>query len=135
MDAGTLRRKIGGEWSGRSGSWWLLVTIGQVRGVARQMLDGEARFASLVATPLDGGALRVMWHWDVQGTLLSLESILPPGSSMPTIADIYPGADWAERETRDYFAVTFEGRESTPPLMLRASDAPGILLASKGARA
>ena len=52
---------------------------------------------------------------------------------MPTIADIYPGADWAERETRDYFAVEFEGRESTAPLMLRDTDSPGILLETNGA--
>jgi NADH:ubiquinone oxidoreductase subunit C len=51
---------------------------------------------------------------------------------MPTIADIYPGADWAERETRDYFAVKFEGRDSTPPLMLRDTDRPGILLETNG---
>ena len=56
-----------------------------------------------------------------------------PAGLMPTIADIYPGADWAERETRDYFAVEFEGRDSTPPLMLRDTDRPGILLETNGA--
>ena len=135
IDAASLRLKIGGDWIDRSGAWWLQAPPGQVRGLARQMLEGEARFASVVAAPAAGGALRVSWHWDVYGTLLSVESMLAAGGLMPTIADIYPGADWAERETRDYFAVTFEGRESTPPLMLRDTDAPGILLARTGARA
>jgi hypothetical protein len=134
MDAASLRLKIGVDWVWRGGAWWLLAPIGQLRDVARKMLDGEARFASIVASPADGGALRLSWHWDVHGTLLSVESILADGGLMPTIADIYPGADWAERETRDYFAVTFEGRESTLPLMLRDTDAPGILLARLGAR-
>lgn len=133
MDAVSLRLKIGVDWVWRAGAWWFLAPIGQLRGVARKMLDGEARFASIVASPADGGALRLSWHWDVHGTLLSVESILADGGLMPTIADIYPGADWAERETRDYFAVTFEGRESTLPLMLRDTDAPGILLARLGA--
>ena len=97
------------------------------------MLEGEGRFATIVATSAVDGALRLSWHWDVLGTLLSVESLLPPGGLMPTIADVYPGADWAERETRDYFAVEFEGRESTPPLMLRDTDTPGILLPTNGA--
>jgi NADH-quinone oxidoreductase subunit C len=134
MDAASLRLKIGVDWVWRGGAWWFPAPIGQLRGVARKMLAGEARFASIVASPADGGALRLSWHWDVHGTLLSVESILADGGLMPTIADIYPGADWAERETRDYFAVTFEGRQSTLPLMLRDTDAPGILLARLGAR-
>jgi NADH:ubiquinone oxidoreductase subunit C len=51
---------------------------------------------------------------------------------VPSIVDIYPGADWAEREAREYYAVTFEGRVSTPPLMLREGDAVGILLGPEG---
>jgi len=133
MDARALRDKIAGDWFFRGGGWWRVEPIERIRTIAREMLEGEARFASIVATPSADGALRVSWHWDVFGTLLSVESLLPPGGLMPTIADIYPGADWAERETRDYFAVEFEGRASTPPLMLRETDPPGILLRSNGA--
>jgi len=132
MDAVILREKIGGDWSFRGGTWWRLEAIGGIRTIARQMLEGEARFATIVATAAADGSLRVSWHWDVFGTLLSVESVLAPGGLMPTIADIYPGADWAERETRDYFAVKFEGRDSTPPLMLRDTDRPGILLETNG---
>jgi hypothetical protein len=133
MDAVSLREKIDGDWFFRGGAWWRLEPIAGIRNIARQMLEGEARFATIVATSAADGSLRVSWHWDVLGTLLSVESLLPAGDRMPTIADIYPGADWAERETRDYFAVEFEGRDSTPPLMLRATDRPGILLETKGA--
>ena len=133
MDAASLREKIGGDWFFRGGTWWRLEPIAGIPAIARQMLDGEARFAAIVAAPSEGGALRVSWHWDVFGTLLSIESLLAPGVRMPSIVDIYPGADWAERETRDYFAVEFDGRSSTPPLMLRETDRPGILLSEKGA--
>jgi len=133
MDAVTLREKIGGDWYCRAGAWWRLEPIAGVRTIARRMLEGEARFATIVATSAVDRSLRVSWHWDVFGTLLSVASLLPPGGLMPTIADIYPGADWAERETRDYFAVEFEGRESTAPLMLRDTDRPGILLEKNGA--
>jgi len=40
----------------------------------------------------------------------------------------------AERETRDYYAVPFEGRLSTPPLMLREEDAPGMMLSPEAGR-
>jgi len=54
---------------------------------------------------------------------------------LPSIVDIYCGADWAEREAHEYYAVTFEGRASTLPLMLPEGDPPGILLRHPGGRA
>jgi NADH:ubiquinone oxidoreductase subunit C len=47
---------------------------------------------------------------------------------MPSITDLCPAADWVERETREYFAVEFTGRETTKPLMTRAGDPIGINL-------
>ena len=99
MDAVSLREKIGGDWYFRGGAWWRLEPIAGIRTIAGRMLEGEARFATIVATSGADRSLRVSWHWDVLGTLLSVESLLSPGGLMPTVADIYPGADWAERET------------------------------------
>jgi NADH:ubiquinone oxidoreductase subunit C len=76
--------------------------------------------------------LRVSWHWDVEGVLLSVAAHISQGMPVPSIMDTYPGADWAERETRDYYAVTFEGRSETPTLMLREGDTPGVLLCKSG---
>lgn len=90
MDAVSLRTKIGGDWFFRGGAWWRLEPIAGIRTIARQMLGGEARFATIVATSAADRSLRVSWHWDVFGTLLSVESLMPPGGLMPTIADIYP---------------------------------------------
>jgi hypothetical protein len=99
------------------------------------MREGGARFAALVVREIKAGALHSSWHWDFQGTLLSIETEPTPGVSLPSIVDIYPGADWAEREARDYFALTFVERADTPPLMLRDGDIPGVLLDSEGSRA
>jgi NADH:ubiquinone oxidoreductase subunit C len=68
----------------------------------------------------------------MEGTLLSVVSFLDEGIAVPSIVDTYPGADWAERETRDYYAVTFEGRKDTPTLMLRDGDKPGRFLRTSG---
>ena len=51
MDAVTLREHIGGDWFFRGGAWWRLEQIAGIRTIARQMLEGEARFATIVATP------------------------------------------------------------------------------------
>ncbi len=128
-----LREALGGGWLQRPDGWWLRVAPGEVRAAAGAMRKAGARFAALVARPAAGG-LRLSWHWDVSGTLLSIDAVLPPGTRAPSLVDLYPGADWAERETRDYYGVEFEGRATTPPLMLREGDAPGVLLRRDGER-
>jgi NADH-quinone oxidoreductase subunit C len=37
---------------------------------------------------------------------------------VPSIASIYPAADWHERETRDMFGIVFEGHPNLVPLLL-----------------
>jgi NADH-quinone oxidoreductase subunit C len=132
MSAEMLRGRIGGNWAQQADGWWLTVPVDQIRSAARVMREGGARFAALVAREIKAGALHLAWHWDFQGTLLSIETELARGDPVPSIADIYHGADWAERETRDYYGVSFTGRAHTPPLMLRDDDTPGILLNSEG---
>jgi NADH-quinone oxidoreductase subunit C len=132
MSAAELRERVGGTWTERADGWWRSAPVADVRAAARAMLAGGARFAALVACTRPAGALRLSWHWDVHGTLLSIEATLAPGAVVPSIADLYPGADWAERETRDYYAVSFDGRATTAPLMLREGEPPGVLLPAKG---
>ncbi len=132
MSATSIRERIGGDWTERFDGWWLGIPLDQIRATAKSMLEGGARFAALVVVPGSNGTFRLSWHWDVVGTLLSVETVLNHGVAMPSIVDIYPGADWAEREAHDYFAIEFEGRASTPPLMLREKDAPGVLLNGSG---
>ncbi|WP_305041123.1 NADH-quinone oxidoreductase subunit C [Geoalkalibacter sp.] len=38
--------------------------------------------------------------------------------SLPTISDIFQGADWHERETKDFFGVVFRGHPNLKPLLL-----------------
>lgn len=39
-------------------------------------------------------------------------------NSLPTICDIFQGADWHERETKDFFGVIFHGHPNLKPLLL-----------------
>jgi hypothetical protein len=135
MNVERIRGSIGGIWTRRADGWWITMPTDQIRLAARIMREEGARFAALVARQIEDGRLRLSWHWDFHGTLLSIAAEPAAGDLVPSIVDIYPGADWAEREARDYFAVSFPERAETPPLMLRAADTPGILLDGKGARA
>ena len=120
------------EWCHRADGDWLPASLGEIRSIAQSMLESGARFVALMVTQTKTGDLRLVWHWDLKGKLFSVESSGALNAPLPSIVDIYCGADWAERETRDYYAVTFDGRESTPPLMLRKGDPPGLLLRSEG---
>ena len=120
------------EWRQRAGGNWMPANLGEIRSIAQGMLERGARFEAFVVTQTKAGDLRLIWHWDLKGKLFSVESRAAVSAPLPSIVDIYCGADWAEREARDYYGVTFEGRVSTPPLMLREGDPPGVLLRFEG---
>lgn len=132
MNAQETRSEVGGIWMERADGWWLTVPVTAIQGIARTMLKAEARFVAIVGLPDPARAMRLSWHWDMGGVLLSVVSHLAEGVAVPSIVDTYPGADWAERETRDYYAVAFVGRTETPTLMLRDGDKPGVLLCNSG---
>jgi NADH-quinone oxidoreductase subunit C len=44
------------------------------------------------------------------------------GGVVPTISDIFHGANWHERETRDMFGVLFSGHPFLEPLLLPEED-------------
>jgi NADH-quinone oxidoreductase subunit C len=48
-----------------------------------------------------------------------------PDNTLPTIADIFQGADWHEREVRDFFGVVFAGHPNLQPLLL-PEDTPDL---------
>jgi NADH-quinone oxidoreductase subunit C len=49
---------------------------------------------------------------------LQLRAAAGEDKSLPSIAGIYQGADWHEREAHDFFGVTFTGHPNLKPLIL-----------------
>jgi NADH-quinone oxidoreductase subunit C len=37
---------------------------------------------------------------------------------IPTISEVFPGADWHERETHDFFGIRFAGHPNLTPFLL-----------------
>jgi NADH:ubiquinone oxidoreductase subunit C len=91
------------------------------------MASLEARFVAITAMERPDKEVRLDYQWDFKGQLLTFTTATV-AQHIATIADICPASDWVERETHEYFAVEFIGRETTKPLMTRAGDPIGINL-------
>jgi Ni,Fe-hydrogenase III component G len=109
-----------------AGGYWACPTGLDVRAMAGLMFTHEVRLVTLTARPEAEGSFRVIYHWDTGPAVLNVSLTLAPDESLPSIADIIPGADWAEREIRDYYDVAFSARAQTPTLMLLPGDPPGL---------
>ncbi len=119
---------LGEGWVWNNGSWWLTPQEAiDVRATTEFMLKLDARFVAITAIEREDKEIRLDYQWDLNGQLLSFITATAE-RQIPSIADLSPAADWVERETREYFAVEFTGRENTKPLMTRAGDAIGINL-------
>ena len=65
--------------------------------------------------------LMVVYHFSqVGGGCRAALKLLTPrdNPTAPSIYDIYPGANWHERETHDFYGVVFDGHPDLSPLIL-----------------
>ncbi len=54
---------------------------------------------------------------------IKAHALVPNSPEIPSISDIYQGADWHERETRDLYGIVFSGHPNLKPLLLADQDA------------
>jgi NADH-quinone oxidoreductase subunit C len=59
-----------------------------------------------------------LWSFTKQHHLTVKTRVTYADAVVPSIATIYPSADWHERETRDMFGIHFEGHWNLLPLLL-----------------
>jgi hypothetical protein len=129
LDVDGLLAALDGEGEGsvrNAGGYWITRVDLDVRTMATVMGEREVRLITLTARPDPEGGYRLIYHWDTGDTVLNIATTVPTGAQAPTIADLIPGADWAEREIRDYYDLDFTGRSGTPTLMLRPGDPAGM---------
>jgi len=71
-----------------------------------------------------GSGLEVVYQFARYDQLYRIKARVPVPKSLevPSISDIYHGADWHERETRDLFGVIFDGHPNLKPLLLTEED-------------
>ena len=129
MDVETLLRQIDetGAVEHRHDGYWAVWPGVDVRRMATVMIENAIRLATITGVPRSDGVLRLIYHWEVGPDLVNIETVAADGA-VASIADLLPAADWAERETRDYFGTQFTGREDSPPLVLRGGDPQGLFV-------
>jgi NADH-quinone oxidoreductase subunit C len=90
---------------------------------AAQQLD-KAGFALDTITGVDWlaeGQMEVVYDYFHPGTGLRavIRSRVPRTSpQIATISNVYPGANWHERETHDFFGIRFTGHPNLTPFLL-----------------
>jgi NADH-quinone oxidoreductase subunit C len=90
---------------------------------AARILD-EARYVLEAITGIDWPADRRMeivydYTHTGSGLRVTVRAFVPREEpELPTLSGIYPGADWHERETHDFFGVIFTGHADMTPLLL-----------------
>lgn len=58
-------------------------------------------------------------HFDKVNARVTALCLQPHGNAVfPSISAVYQGAEWHERETRDFFGYTYEGNPNFIPLLL-----------------
>ena len=59
-----------------------------------------------------------LWSMTQRHALTVKTRVTYADASVPSVAALYPAADWHERETRDMFGINFEGHWNLVPLLL-----------------
>jgi len=59
-----------------------------------------------------------LWSIDKKHGLTVKTRVTYDDPAVPSVAAIYPAADWHERETRDMFGIVFDGHPNLVPLLL-----------------
>jgi NADH-quinone oxidoreductase subunit C len=98
------------------------VTPERVVEAARE-LDGSG-FALDTITGVDWmaeGQMEVVYDYfhPVRGLRVAVRTRVPrENPELPTISQVYPGANWHERETHDFFGIRFAGHPNLAPFLL-----------------
>ncbi|MDX2481716.1 MAG: NADH-quinone oxidoreductase subunit C [Desulfuromusa sp.] len=95
----------------------------KVRDFAAMMLDAGFYLVDLMAVHVTP-AIEVVYqfaHFETRCRVLA-RAFVDDQIEIQTISDIYPGANWHERETRDFHGVVFVGHPYLEPLILAEED-------------
>lgn len=67
------------------------------------------------------GQLEIVYdymHWEWHGRIVVRSRVPRDNPHIPTISEVYSGANWHERETHDFFGIKFDGHPDLSPLLL-----------------
>ena len=111
-------------------AWSVFLAPNQVVRAAEKLMEAEYSLEDILALDIEEGFL-VLYHFnrwliDERVTLRVLVSKDNP--TVPSIAGVFQGAEWHERETRDFHGVVFEGNPNLVPLLMPVENADAFPL-------
>ena len=102
----------------------VMLAADRVHAFAEHMLSEGFYLVALTAVHAKP-AIEVVYQFAHAGgercRVIARASVREDGT-IPTIADVYQGANWHERETRDFYGVVFAGHPNLEPLILAEED-------------
>ena len=126
-----LDLKLSESWEQKNGSWWGTMAKAEVRPAASRMLAESARLITITAIELASHEVRMDYHWDIGGQIITL-AVIADGKLIDSIADIPPPPTGQQPGDRRRLCRGVSGRVDTMPLMLRMGDELGINLHKGG---
>ncbi|MCJ2164223.1 MULTISPECIES: NADH-quinone oxidoreductase subunit C [unclassified Pseudodesulfovibrio] len=105
-------------------AWSVFLASGQIVKAARKLYEAGYSLEDVFAMDFEEGFL-VLYHfnrWDIEERVVLRVLIGKDKPIVPSIASIYHGAEWHERETRDFHGIVFEGNPNLVPLLMAAED-------------
>jgi len=100
--------------------WSVFLAPGQIVKAAGKLYEAEYSLEDIIALDFEEGFL-VLYHFNrlLVDERVVLRVLVPKGNPVvPSIAGIFQGAEWHERETRDFHGVRFEGNPNLVPLLM-----------------
>ncbi len=104
--------------------WSVFLEPNQVVKAAQQLYEAEYSLEDVLALDVEEGFL-VLYHfnrWNIEERVTLRVLVGKDNPVVPSIASIFDGAEWHERETRDFHGVMFEGNPNLVPLLMAAED-------------
>ena len=104
--------------------WSVFLDPGQIVKAARQLYEAEYSLEDVLALDVEEGFL-VLYHfnrWTIEERVVLRVLVSKANPAVPSIASIFNGAEWHERETRDFHGITFEGNPNLVPLLMPVED-------------
>ena len=97
----------------------VLLSAGDVRGFAQCMRDNDLYLSFVTAVHL-APAMEIVYQFASHSNPCRIigRAQVDGDGSIPTISDIFAGANWHERETKEMFGVVFSGHPCLVPLIL-----------------
>lgn len=104
--------------------WSVFLAPGQIVRAAEKLYEAEYSLEDVLALDFEEGFL-VLYHfnrWNIDERVTLRVLVGKDNPTVPSIAGIFDGAEWHERETRDFHGVNFDGNPNLVPLLMAAED-------------